>query len=583
MLLKRWYKWFSICTLLIGVLPLSALAAPSFSPAETFVVTNINDSGEDSLRQAILDANAHSGSDRIEFDIPSGPGPDGMYVILVEDLLPPLTDPVTIDGTSQEGFSLEDGPVVEITGTQLEKSCAGVESGVYRDFPGLDIVNNSDGDASGTTIKGLKVSHFCQGISITASFDHPQLSCLGSNETELRISNVTVQGNRIEGNLGGNGAVDLCFTENSTIKNNTFLNNGDHLEITRSQDVFIEGNEGTDAQDALELVRSQRIIVKHNRFTNTRRNGIVSVFEASNNRILYNEVTNVAAIGITLGNDNIAKGNTIIGAGWFGIAIRGGSNNIVSENIVQDNGLGGIAVSAGTFLFLAECSIDPSGNPFDCGVSFPLVDLNVEGDAFNNIIRNNEIAYNHGPGIVVGGRFEDFNGNERRAAHNRLSGNIIYANEGLGIDLSDETQSVFFAAEEPIVGAFGEIVLAKADGVTLTDSAILANDGQNFPVLTSARATPGRLVVRGTIDTPDPSMVTIEFFANPVPTPGGDPSGHGEGAVFLGKARPDGQGNFTVPLPPVPVGTLITATATDADGNTSEFAENIEAQFRPGR
>jgi titin len=87
--------------------------------------------------------------------------------------------------------------------------------------------------------------------------------------------------------------------------------------------------------------------------------------------------------------------------------------------------------------------------------------------------------------------------------------------------------------------------------------------------------------VKGTIDTPNPKAVTIEFFANLAPTPGGDPSGHGEGAAFLGVGKANAKGKFTAPLPPMPVGTLITATATDADGNTSEFAENIEAQFPP--
>jgi hypothetical protein len=71
----------------------------------------------------------------------------------------------------------------------------------------------------------------------------------------------------------------------------------------------------------------------------------------------------------------------------------------------------------------------------------------------------------------------------------------------------------------------------------------------------------------------------IEFFANPVPTPGGDPSGHGEGAIFLGTVRPNPLGKFTATLPPVTVGTLITATATDAVGNTSEFTANIAATF----
>ena len=75
----------------------------------------------------------------------------------------------------------------------------------------------------------------------------------------------------------------------------------------------------------------------------------------------------------------------------------------------------------------------------------------------------------------------------------------------------------------------------------------------------------------------DSSNRLFEFFSNPVPTPGGDPSGHGEGAVFLGRVTPNGLGKFNATLPPVPKGTLISATATDANGNTSEFAANIAA------
>lgn len=105
------------------------------------------------------------------------------------------------------------------------------------------------------------------------------------------------------------------------------------------------------------------------------------------------------------------------------------------------------------------------------------------------------------------------------------------------------------------------------------------NELMNFPVLDLARATPGHLIVRGTIDTQNPRDVRIEFFANPVPTPGGDPSGHGEGAIFLGTVRPNSQGKFNAALPRVPVGTIISATATDAVGNTSEFAANIVASF----
>ncbi len=46
------------------------LLAASSLAAATFTVTNTNDSGAGSLRQAILDANANPGDDTIAFNIP---------------------------------------------------------------------------------------------------------------------------------------------------------------------------------------------------------------------------------------------------------------------------------------------------------------------------------------------------------------------------------------------------------------------------------------------------------------------------------------------------------------------------------
>src|SRR5437016_3337378 len=62
----------------------------------TFTVTNTNDSGPGSLRQAILDANANAGADIITFDIP-GSGP---HTINTTGQLT-ILDTVTIDGYSQ--------------------------------------------------------------------------------------------------------------------------------------------------------------------------------------------------------------------------------------------------------------------------------------------------------------------------------------------------------------------------------------------------------------------------------------------------------------------------------------------------
>jgi hypothetical protein len=80
--------------------------------------------------------------------------------------------------------------------------------------------------------------------------------------------------------------------------------------------------------------------------------------------------------------------------------------------------------------------------------------------------------------------------------------------------------------------------------------------------------------VGGSIDTANPTSVTIEFFANFAP----DPSGYGEGLLFLGTVNPKANGKFTATLPAVPSGAVITATATDAAGNTSEFSNYVTAK-----
>ncbi|HNP31448.1 MAG TPA: DUF4347 domain-containing protein, partial [Nitrospirales bacterium] len=67
----------------------------------TYTVTNTNDSGANSFRQAILDANANAGSDTITFNI-AGAGP---HTISLSSALPTITGAVLIDGWSEPDFS----------------------------------------------------------------------------------------------------------------------------------------------------------------------------------------------------------------------------------------------------------------------------------------------------------------------------------------------------------------------------------------------------------------------------------------------------------------------------------------------
>ena len=73
--------------LLAALMAVFALAAKPAHASTTFTVTNTNDSGQGSLRQAILDANATAGTDVIEFEI-SG---SDVHTIAPTSQLPTIT------------------------------------------------------------------------------------------------------------------------------------------------------------------------------------------------------------------------------------------------------------------------------------------------------------------------------------------------------------------------------------------------------------------------------------------------------------------------------------------------------------
>jgi hypothetical protein len=159
----------------------------------------------------------------------------------------------------------------------------------------------------------------------------------------------------------------------------------------------------------------------------------------------------------------------------------------------------------------------------------------------------NAIAHNGSDGVVI------FN---PPATGNRIRGNSIHSNGGLGIDLHN-------------------------DGVTLNDVPEVgppdtdggANGLQNFPVLGSAVTVSGSTTISGSLSSTPNTTFTIDFYASAAC----DPSGHGEGATHIGSqtVTTDGSGQATIDVTlgvGLTPGTAVTATATDAAGNTSEFS-----------
>ena len=129
----------------VGLILLAANGAAHASA--TFTVTNTNDSGAGSLRQAILNANAAPGADTIRFAIPGG----GVKTVSSTSELPAETDAVVIDGYTQPGSSpntkdvgsSDAVPLVELSGASAPANSAGLRI-----------------DASGSAVRGLVINRW---------------------------------------------------------------------------------------------------------------------------------------------------------------------------------------------------------------------------------------------------------------------------------------------------------------------------------------------------------------------------------------------------------------------------------------
>lgn len=238
--------------------------------------------------------------------------------------------------------------------------------------------------------------------------------------------------------------------------------------------------------------------------------------------------------GITIFSDNNVIGGTAAGApnvisGHFvGIQVGGFTSNFPSGNVIQGNIIGLNAQGAG-----------PLPNK-EQGVAFSGAQNNTLGGTQAGA--GNKIAFSGGPGVVVSS-----------GSGNRIRGNAIFSNAGLGIDLTTGTLGV-----------------TPNDNID-PDSG--PNEFQNFPVITSVSSGANSTTIQGTLASIPNTTFQIDFYSNAAV----DPSGNGEGALFFNttsvttNANGDATINVTFPVA-LPSGRVITATATDPNGNTSEFS-----------
>ena len=319
--------------------------------------------------------------------------------------------------------------------------------------------------------------------------------------------------------------------------------------------VQLDGSAAGDVGDGLTIQGSRDVTIRGlviNRFDN---NGIflTSADGSDDNHIEGNFVGTNAA-----GTAALANGAT-------GVSINGlNDGNVVGgdfagqRNLISGNeGDGIFAGTDGTDTIRGNLiGTDKSGTKdIHNGTTNNGEGVNLGGQ--NSLVSNNIIAFNTSDGVQV-------KSNDTGVGHD-IGPNSIFSNDGLGIDLVDNSNSG--------LGPNGDGPNTN-DGGTANDADTGPNDLQNFPTITFATtsANTGDTRIDAFLDTVPSTEYVIRFYSNPRDT--------GEGKTFIGDLLVVTNVNGTASINDfvanrtVPVGQSITATATKvaAPRNTSEFS-----------
>jgi hypothetical protein len=523
----------------------------------TFMVTSTSDSGPGSLRQAILDSNAAIGqTNTIDFTIPGG----GVQTISPLSPLPPVTQAVLVDGESQPAYS--GTPLIQLDGGQAGGG------------DGLTITG------SNVTIRGLDISSFNLGAGIhvtgtgaTSNWIYGNL--LGTDPTGTQAApnyeGVEMDGGAAQNLVGTNGDGVNDAAEGNIISGDLFA--GVWITGQGTSKNAVAGNFiGTDISGSLAVSNGTHAIGPDSQ-GNILGGGVAISAGASGNRI--------GADG--KGIDDVGERNVIAGSANDGIDIYGtGTNgNIVAGNFIGTDLTGTLTLGIdGNGVLLAEGASSTwiGANPFggnaigDEGnvISGTLIDgVHLAGTGVDgNVIAGNKI------GTDVTGLASLPNQNDgveilRGASDNTVGG----TSAGAGNLISNNTQEGVKIADASV----GNSILENQD-VANGDLAIeIADILQNFPITT--QTADGQL--EGWLGSRTPNTTFhLEFFASSSFAP----NGSGQAERYLGSLSVTtdgkGQGVFDVPYTPPAGLPIITATATDPQGNTSEISPQLPASLR---
>ncbi len=438
-------------------------------------------------------------------------------------------DTVAVDG----GCSLREAIQAANTNTAVNECPAGLA--------GLDTIYFAIGAGTPTiNLTGSALPIITEPVVIDGSFcqstrvelNGAGITSANTNGLKVTAGNSTIRSlviNRFTGNglaiqTGNGNVIENCFIGTNVTGALDRGNAGDGILITASSNNRIGG-----------ISAGQRNLISGNDQVG------IEILTPSNNNIIQGNFIGTDVSGTqALGNvrDGIFLNSSNAGLNLIG-GTAAGAGNLISSNGIQTGGTGaGIALFSpgnqvlGNLIGTDITGTLPLGNLDGMRIGN---DLNVIGGTLPGAA--NTIAHSTRYGILA------FNG-----TRNSILSNSIFSNSSLGIDLGQ-------------------------NGVTANDSGdsdVGPNNFQNFPVLMQATSNQ----ILGTLNSVANTTFTVQFFSNLAC----DSSGNGEGQTYLGQlanVTTNASGNASIIFTPsaaLALGTVITATATDPNGNTSEFS-----------
>ena len=514
--------------------------------ANTYPVTTTADSGAGSLRQAITDANANPGHDTISFNITGS----GVHTIQPATTLPVITDAVTIDGYTQPGASPNTNGVgqgtnaviqIEIDGSALGFGASGLTSNAGNvTIRGLAINRCGNaaiqvgGAGSGTIIVGNFLGTDPAGAtrpgaqSYGVDIETNAVSVGGTAPAEKNLISGSDAAQVLVGDSGGTNALirgNLIGTDATGTLSVPGMFDYAYVYVRVGTGIIIGGPTAADRNVVSGNIHGSGVAIGYTVGGTTAQATIQGNF-------IGTDVTGTLPIGndhgISIPDQNISViGNVIAASLSQAIISEGGSNEIIQGNFI------GTDVTATLNLGNAGGAMAIGGNDWTIGGTAPGA--------------GNVIAFNGPPygGIAS-------NGPQRT----RIRGNRIFGNSPLGIDL----YPAGVTRNDP----------GDADGGT--------NGLQNYPIINAVTPGASTTNVQGILNSAASTTFDIDLYSTAACIDFPQAYLQGENYLDSFQVTTDGSGNATfshdVPVVLQP-GQQVTATATDPNGNTSEFSQRL--------